>query len=343
VTSTPIVTRNPSPTGTYLVIANATSFPNSSLFVYPIALNGYLRSDGTLLPLGAGTIPPLTLAATGDTIIPLPYMNSARVWISIGAPLQVGGGKQPGFDATTTQLYDWFEFNYGRSATGNGSLFINTTQVDMFGLPMTLKIDWTGGTQTVGIPSGQRAAIFAAMRADPTLSKLIVSAAGTDLRVMSLNHGIDSGLVPATYLDAYINAVWTYYQTNTMVYQPGGKGPISNANVVNNQLVFSGAISTSVAKPTSTQAIGGVSAVGSVAPFLTAGFNRGTLMPAQQPDVQPGTFYAVSPTNLFSKIIHQFSLNNLAYGFSYDDYGGFSSTVAPPSTPSAITVTLSAF
>jgi hypothetical protein len=234
--------------------------------------------------------------------------------------------------------------NYGPAAAGYGSLFINTTQVDMFGLPMTLQVQWPGNSQTVGIPDGQRAAIFAALRA-ANLGSLIVNNGTIDLRAMAINHGIDGGLIPANYLDAYIDAVWAYYTSNTLTYNQ-----TTTAQVVNNQLVFSGAISTSVALPTSSEAIGGVNAIGSVAPYLTAGFNRGTLIPAsgvnfaaQQPDADPADFYQVSPTNLYSKIIHQHSLNNLAYGFSYDDFFGFSSTIAPPTTPTSITATLSAF
>ncbi|HTV74192.1 MAG TPA: beta-1,3-glucanase family protein [Candidatus Acidoferrales bacterium] len=342
----------PSPTGTYLVIANNTSFPNSAVYVYAIGFipnsnpltSAYITNNGTLVPAGNSLVPPLTLAATGDTIVPMPYITSARVWISLGAPLQLGDGMQPGFGSNTPQLYDWFELNYGQSGSGTGSLFINTTQVDMFGLPITLQINWAGGSQTVGVPNGQRAAIFAAMRADPVLTNLIVSSGGTDLRVMAINHGIDSGLVPATYLDAYIDAVWSYYTTNTLQYAQ------STARVVGGNLVFTGAISTSVAQPTSSQAIGGVNAVGTVSPFLTAGLNRGTLIPAtgvnnagQQPDNTAADFYQTTPTNAYSKIFHQYNLNNLAYGFSFDDFGGFSSTVAPPTTPTSITATLSAF
>lgn len=332
-----------------MVISNATGFANSSVYVYAVSsgVSLYLQNDGSLAPIGSTPIPALTLAASGDTIVPLPYMQSARVYFSVNTPLRISKGALPGFGSNVTQLYDWIELNYAKAGNGTGSLFINTTQVDMFGLPITMRIDWPGGSKTVGIPSGLRNTIMAAMRADQYLKNLIVTVGGVDLRVMAPNHGIDAGLIPTNYLDAYIDAVWTYYQTHTMTYAPGVGGTWTAA-VVNGALVFTqGSQTVSVPKPTSSQAIGVVSTQGgnggAISPFMTAGLNRGTLLSANQPDNNPTDFYQVTPTNLYSAIIHRYSLNNLAYGFSYDDYGGFSSTVAPPTTPSAITVTLNAF
>jgi Beta-1,3-glucanase len=334
-----------SPTGTDLIIANNTGYANSAVYVYAIGGGQYLQANGTLAPMGATPIPPLSLAATGATTVPLPYMNSARIYFSINAPLQISQGVQPGFGASVTQLYDWVELNYGSSNAGQNSLFINTTQVDMFSLPITITISSpTGGTQTVGLLNGSRSAIFSAFQADPVLKNLIV---GNNLRILAPDHGIDSGLIPSTYLDAYINQVWSYYQSNTISLNAGGG--IWSGNVSNGTFVFTqGRQTLSVAQPTGSQVFGCALQItgsqgGAIAPALCAGLNRGTLIDgAAQPDYNAADFYNVTPTNMYAKIIHQYSINGKAYAFPYDDAGDFSSTLAPIN-PTTVTITLSSF
>jgi hypothetical protein len=135
--SSPVATHSPqpastasarisSPTGTDLIIANNTGYPNASVYTYAVGSNQYLQANGTLALIGASAIPSLPLAVSGQTAFPLPYMSSARIYFSVNAPLQIGNGMGPTFGADTTQMYDWVEFNYGPNASGQGVLFINT-------------------------------------------------------------------------------------------------------------------------------------------------------------------------------------------------------------------------
>lgn len=334
-----------SPTGTDLVIANNTGLPNASVFVYAVGGGKYLQANGSLAAIGTVPIPSLPLAPSGDTVVPLPFMNSARIYFSLNTPLRISQGTGPGFGADTP-VFDWAEFNYGPNAAGQGVIFINTTQVDMFGLPMTIKVDSGKGSQIVGLPDGSRNTIFSSVKADPTLANLIVSNGGVALRVLAPDHGIDQGLIPASYLDAYINQVWQYYQTHTISLNAGGtwSGQVSNGIFTFTQ----GGQSVSFSRPTSTQVFGcGIPVVsgngGAISPALCAGLNRGTLIDgAPQPDYTSSHFYNVTPTNAYAKIMHQYNLNGLAYGFPYDDAGGQSSVLSTTS-PTRVTITLSRF
>lgn len=328
------VTRVPSATGTDFVIVNNTGLPNSAVHFYVIGGGKYLQADGSLAQMGAANIPSLPLATAGPTVIPLPYMTSARIWISLNAPLQMSNGVQPGFGANVTQLYDFAEFNYG-----GGTLFIDTSQVDMFSLPMTIQVDNAQGSQIVGLPNGARTAIFSAFRADPVLTHLILTSGGTDLRILAPDHGIESGLIPATYIDAYVNQVWTYYQTHTLNLN-GWTGTIVNGSLVFTQ----GGQTVTVQKPTGDKVFGCVlNTIGAIAPPLCAGLNRGTLIDqAAQPDYNAADFYLSVPTNGYAKIIHRFNINGKAYAFPYDDAGNFSSLISAGS-PTTVTLTLSSF
>ena len=93
----------------------------------------------------------LNLGAINTTNIPTLGTGasafSGRIYISVGVPrlpftVQTNGYTEPVFDGTLGKLgspgwltqYDWIEFSYDSSGKFNG----NTTQVNQFGLPLTL-------------------------------------------------------------------------------------------------------------------------------------------------------------------------------------------------------------
>ena len=66
-------------------------------------------------------------------------------------------------DANANVLYDWTEF--ARASSGGNGIFINTTTVDMFSIPLTVSVTSSAGVkQTQGIP-GNRTGIFSAVTA----------------------------------------------------------------------------------------------------------------------------------------------------------------------------------
>ena len=81
---------------------------------------------------------------------------------------------------------------------------------------------------------------------------------------------------------------------------------------------------------------------------VCAALNRATLstssrvMSDTQPTSDASQFYGQSASNLFSKTMHAYSLNNLAYGFSYDDVGGFAPVIDQPD-PASSGMTIGSF
>jgi len=103
-------------------------------------------------------------------LLKLPKMDSGRIFVSIGEPMYIKilkaadgsigfAGPNP-LNATDPNIdvhYDWYEFTWNDNA-----IFINTTQVDQFSIPLSL--DVYGGDKTRHESSGitqTRAQIFA--------------------------------------------------------------------------------------------------------------------------------------------------------------------------------------
>ena len=94
-------------------------------------------------------------------LLKIPTFLSARAYISLGAPLVCSGkwgqqrqcnwvrgpNPQNRTDPNINTHFDWYEFN------NQNGIFINTTQVDEFGLPLLLDVWGSGGTfhKQVGI------------------------------------------------------------------------------------------------------------------------------------------------------------------------------------------------
>jgi hypothetical protein len=114
-------------------------------------------------------------ASGGTTTISLPYMpiNSARIYFSTGTSSPLSAS----FNSTTSTwgvnapapasyqgIYDYFEVNLDASGVNNTTsginlqhlptLTIDTTQVDQFGIPMTLSGSTNNGASTTQLTSG---------------------------------------------------------------------------------------------------------------------------------------------------------------------------------------------
>lgn len=81
---------------------------------------------------------------------------------------------------------------------------------------------------------------------------------------------------------------------------------------------------------------------GPVAAVLGASFNRTTLLASSdQPTGDPGGFYQGSRVHAYCKAMHDNTVDGKAYGFAFDDVGGFASYVED--NASEMTVTLTPF
>lgn len=343
-------------------------------YVYVIARSssgtqGYVDAGGTWhaynfpasIPNGPVAAPDVSIAGPGNgtskTITLAPSLAGGRIYLSMGAKLSffltTNGLVEPApwvsTDANANVLYDWTEF--ARASSGGNGIFINTTTVDMFSIPLTVSVTSTAGvTQTQGI-AGNRQGILNAITAlgSPWTGLTTTRASdGLPLRVLAPVHGIANGAFSSNYLDAYIAAVWSYYATHQLTVQTS-LGNFTGTTSGNNWAFkdSGGAVVGTLTKPATSDVFacsGGTqpqgqpneTAILAVGARVCAAFNRATLSTASRvmSDTQPTTdasqFYQQSAANLFSKTMHANSLNGLAYGFAYDDVGAFAPTIDQP-------------
>lgn len=350
-----------------MTIVNHTyRYANGQIWYYVVGTDlssgrqAFVAPDGTLTPVTLGingsdgyadlSIP---LAGDGDTDFTLPANMSGRIYFSMvdklkfravtdgngNAALQYPAGWVSS-DPNYPVLHDFFEFT-----NNGGGMNCDTTMVDQFSIPLAITLVGSQ-TQSIGaLVSGGRDNIFAAIAAQPDFARLIVP---DNLRIISPGHGIDAGIFSSSYLDSYIDAVWNQYTSSTMTVTTN-TGTFTG-QVSGGQFVFSGGVAP-FNKPSTLDVFycnGALAApndgvTGPVAAVLGAGFNRSVLLSdAAQPDTDPSTFYQSAPTNYYAKAMHDNTADGHAYGFPFDDVGGFSTDVSD-GAPTHCTLELTPF
>ncbi|TXS49231.1 glycosyl hydrolase [Streptomyces sp. uw30] len=347
-----------------LTIANDSgSFANASVHLYIVGNQDgrqvRVTPDGTLAPIALSDNGPdgftdyaIPLAGGGETRLSLPYM-SGRIYVSLGEKLKFkavadGNGNAAlqypaGWvtsDPNYPVLHDCAEFTYNASG-----MFCNTTMVDMFSVPMSIRL--TGAKdQTAGrLRAGGRAAAFAAVREAEAFARLVVD----DTRVIAPGHGLDAGLFAKDYFAPYIDEVWSTYTGRDLTVTTNA-GTFTG-RVRGDRFTFDGPAQVSFGKPSTRDVLfcdGNLAApndgtTGPVAAVLGAGFNRSTLLshPAQ-PTTDPATFYRTDLTNHYAGAMHAAAGDGKAYGFAFDDVADFASYIQD-TAPTGITLTLTSF
>ncbi len=333
----------------------------------------------------AGTIVDFTLADTGaanhltapngkaygnysfslaqSTLLKLPILTSARAYISLGAPLYVqvngnGSGNVTGYagpnpqnktDPNYNTHFDWYEFNYGTNGTVS-TIYINTTQVDQFGLPLLLDVWAAGGSfhKQVGITEtvAQLDKEFAAevpVQFQPTTM--------SDLRIFSpAKLGLAAGAPYGNYFDSAISQAWSSYQNTPLpitltgrTFEGTATGSALTFHESNPGTTHAGETFV-VQQPSTQDVLGCAGAMASGVPGNTpalrdenavqlqlenqicSAINRGVLTsPALWADA--ASYYTTAPANFYSRFWHNHSIGALAYGFSYDDNNNQSTTI----------------
>ena len=354
---------------------------SDATYIYVVARNsanqqGYVDAGGTWhaypfpASIPAGTpnpaAPDVSIAgpATGasKTITLPPSLSGGRIYLSMGAKLQffmtTSGLVEPApwvaSDPNANVLYDWTEF--ARASNGGDGIFINSTTVDMFSMPLSVSVTSSAGaSDTEGITGNRTGIINAVTALGGDWAKLLTTRAsdGLPLRVLAPIHGIQNGVFSTTYLDAYIAAAWTYYQTHTLSVDTAWgtmTGTVSGTTMTMKDP--SGVVAGTLPRPTTADVFG---CSGATQPAgqpnepealafgarVCAAFHRATLSTASrvmfdhQPTTDPTQFYGQSASDLYSKVMHANSLNGKAYGFAYDDVGAFAPTIDQPDPASA--------
>lgn len=331
---------------------------------------GWADANGTFHAWPAGGNPPtpapdasIAGPANGQTkTIRMPKF-SGRVYFSYGQKLvfklTTGGLVQPAVqnptDPNANILFNWTEYTLNDSG-----LWINSTQVDMFSAPYAVGVKNTAGTvkNTGHLKPGGYNGFFNALRGQPGgwANLIRTRSDGTVLRALAPGHGIESGALPSSVMNDYVNRVWTKYATSTLTVTPFANQPATKyyGRVSGNVMNFtngSGAVVTSFQKPDSDSIFGCYKHLdapndlvrGPISRTLCAGYNRSTLLTnPNQPDTSSAGFYQDNLTNHYSRKIHAQMADGKAYGFAFDDVGNHESLVND-SNPQTAYITLDPF
>ena len=114
-----------------------------------------------------------------------------------GNGMQLPAGWVSG-DPNYNVIHDWIEFTFN-----NTGIWANTTNVDMFSIPMKLEVIGNSTQSTGELKANGRANVFAALRANPSFQNLIINDGTRDLRALAPPKG-GSSRFSATYFDNYI-------------------------------------------------------------------------------------------------------------------------------------------
>ncbi|MFH8410859.1 beta-1,3-glucanase family protein [Streptomyces sp. NPDC018019] len=350
--------------GLPLHIVNRTGrYANNAVWIYIVGNTGgqqvRVTASGETKPVALSDNRPdgftdygIPLAANGTTTLRVPRM-SGRIYVALGSKLKFkavpDGNGRPALaypagwvsgDPNYPIVHDCAEFTYDQAG-----MHCNTTMVDMFSVPMAIRLvgarDQTAGT----LKSGARARIFSEVGRAPGFGKLVVG----DKRVIAPSHGLDAGLFDRNYFAPYIDRSWNAYTAKDLRVTTN-RGTFTG-RVSGNQFTFRGPGQFSIAKPSTRDVLfchGALQAPndglrGPVAAVLGAALNRATLADhAAQPTTDPATFYKGQLANHYARVLHAESADGKAYGFAFDDVGNFAPYIED-GAPREMTLTLTPF
>jgi hypothetical protein len=291
----------------------------------------------------------------GNQTIWLPRLSAIRVYFSFGKKLYLDVGANNGIptspagwlpDTNYHTLFDWIELTWEKNLDQNGAfhdftLGGNSTQVDMFGLPMALALTGFGPLGNhITVQGGFRAAgvrnnILQTIEGvgDPWRSLVVTDqATGFAYRVISPYHGMELNLFPRNQLDDYINAVWNHYQSHPLMafaVDTNYVGQVAQAGPNKGKLVFENNARPAIIfnKPTGFTVYTSGPLPETTGPradrigaTLQAAFMRSTLLTHNMvPFCDSSAFYQADPVNLYAKTFHHFADGAGAYAFGFDD------------------------
>jgi hypothetical protein len=273
---------------------------NVMVFKFLNRTNGKFSDSEVFWSFKSGTITELHSIAEQSTY-DMPANNSGRMYFYIcaaGAPTNCTG------DPTKSLYYDFIEHTIGPTQY-NG----NTTRVDAFGLKIAMRLHCADGYD---VAVGEDYETFLEDRA-VTFQKFLNEVPAEFQPLAQPPHapyrivepgaaGFGTGGMYATYYDQFVNQIWA--NNGLTIPKPGPNG------------------SGLGAYPSISAAI-----------FRHVGDKAGTFTPAGKPAnnslwADSTTFYQAAPANYYAKFWHTHGLNGKAYGFPYDDVGGYSSYIS---------------
>ncbi|TGD77933.1 beta-1,3-glucanase family protein [Hymenobacter wooponensis] len=298
----------------------------------------------------------------------LPYIAGCRVFISKGQQLYLyffgASGAPSGYAAPNPQnasdpntgiMYEFIELTNNQSG-----FFGNTTRVDAFRYPMGLELFGNGYQKRTG-ELKSAADIVAAYKANvPTEFQGTVNNTTGEITFPSKTAAFQDGSNGTVagpygnYFKSYIDAIWNKYKTTDLIFYAGNAGVFKGRVDANDRLVvvgqsgaFAGRTGIINGRPTTQMAFEGKGLLDNrvsdgdcdlvVQAQMTAAINRHvvdvtTATPGQQNWYDATKYYQAAPANYYARFWHLpgISVDNLSYGFAYDDVNDQSATLQTP-------------
>ncbi|MFD1604614.1 beta-1,3-glucanase family protein [Flavobacterium artemisiae] len=301
----------------------------------------------------------------------LPLIAGCRVFISKGSQLYFyffgANGAPSGYASPNPQnatdpnqgiLYEMIELTNNQHG-----FFGNPTRVDSYKYPMGLELFGANGYQKKVGDLKKHADIVAAFKANvPAEFQGCVNDATGEITAPSKTAAYAEGSGQyANYLKSYIDAIWNKYKNEDLIFYAGDAG-VFKGRVIGEQLEMVGQSGAFVGRtgrvqnrPSTQEALEGKGVLDRrlvdgdldlvIQAQLTAAINRHvvnttTANPGQQNWYDASKYYQVNPTNHYSKFWHLPGINidNLAYGFAYDDVADQSPSLHSPQPTKVIAV-----
>ncbi|KAL9111758.1 MAG: hypothetical protein Q9227_003817 [Pyrenula ochraceoflavens] len=330
------------------------------------------------VPLAVTQNVALPLKGQGQTTtITIPgYISAARVWFAAGGQLQffvvAGAGGSPSLvePSAVNPKDPSADVNWGfveLTNTEAGGLYANISYVDFVGLILGMSLTTTDGSGTqaaAGLSPDAVTSICNALDAQakvdgqPWDQLCLADKSGKPLRVLAPgDYAATNPDAFADYFSNYIDQVWSHYTSNDLTIATQAAAGQVKCRVSGATLTCDGD-NRGYAKPVASDIFGCNSGPfgieeddndvhRAVVPRLCAAFDRSTLL-IDGGDLQPGVsstkYYSVSPTNYYSKFVHQFEVTGTGYAFAYDDVNpdgdSNQSGVVASAAPDVLTVTI---
>ncbi len=337
---------------------------NGNLVPMQLADNGALAKNGQTYTNYFYTL------AQGRSVT-IPAINSARILFSVGSPMYIkvvlDGNGQIGYaganienptDPNIDVIFDFGEMAIVPKGRADAGIFVNTTRVDQYGFPLKLRVQGLNGyDQTVGEPltEGRDALFTKFINEVPAEFKGLAQAPYSPYRIMAPAHAsFQAGQANANYLQGYIDAMWTKFSTQDLVFTLDNLGTF-RGRVSGNVFRFTGGNANGTyfinGKPTTAMVMLGNGLLDDTANAsdpkvqlqiqaqVCAALNRHVLDDPANWHNAAAFYPAGQRANYFAKFWHDHSINRLAYGFAYDDVGGFSPSLHTDA-PTTVTFTI---
>ncbi|MFL5746043.1 MAG: glycoside hydrolase family 64 protein, partial [Niastella sp.] len=285
------------------------------------------------------------LSEIPNKTINIPGIAGCRILISFNSQLFLyffgASGAPSGYAAPNlanpTDPNQGIRFETIELTNAANGLWANTTRVDSYQYPMGLEV-WGNNNfyKKVGELKTHAQILSQWQSQAPATFAGCYDATNGIIKFPSKTSAFQSGGAQANYFGSYIDAIWSKYANENLIFNAGDAGTWSG-RVSGNTFSFTrtsdGAVGVISNKPTNTEVMEGSGVMASggqwdkvVQAQICAAINRHAIdltlgNGATQDLGTDSKYYVSSPYNWYCKFWHQpdISLNSLTYSFCYDD------------------------